>query len=199
MTGRTPILALVVAVIVLVPLTGCDTPSAPDSAVLASEPASLDRRADVTVPFKASAYTSLVSLVPDPACGAPPRFLNTQVGEGEATHLGRFTVTFTFCVDATDLLDDGTLTAGESAPYDNGVGIIVTANGDELYMTAEGAVLPSDDPDYDFEFHEPFTFTGGTGRFENASGQGVNDGYVVQAEDRTDHVWSGWLTMVPGI
>ena len=199
MTGRNRILAPSVTAVLLFALASCDMPTAPDPGVLSPDAASLARRANVTVPFEAKAYTTLVSLVPDPACGAPPWFLNTQAGEGEGTHLGRFTVTFTFCVDATDLLDDGMLTAGESAPYVNGVGTIVAANGDMLYMSIAGAVLPSDHPDYDFEFQDPFTFTGGTGRFENAGGSGMTDSFVVQAEGRTDHSWSGWLVMVPGI
>ena len=152
----------------------------------------------VTTPLKAHAFTDLAGLAPDPVCGAPPRFLNTQVGEGEATHLGRFTVTFTFCVDATDLVDDGTLTEGESAPYDTGVGTIIAANGDELYLAISGVVLPSDHPDFDFEFHDAFVITGGTGRFAEANGEGTTDSFVDQSIDRTYHSWSGWLSVRPG-
>jgi hypothetical protein len=199
-SNRSPVVAAIVTAALLGAVYACETPSEPGAAGLqATETVALDRRAAVAVPFKAHAYTDLVSLVPDPACGAPPRFLNTQAGEGEGTHLGRFTVVFTFCVDATDLLDDGVLTPGESLPYDNGVGMIVAANGDELYLSVAGAVLPTDRAGYDFEFQDPFTFTGGTGRFEDAGGQGTTDSYVIQAEDRTDHAWTGWLTFAPGL
>lgn len=172
------------------------------AADLASGPAHRSRRGGhtVTVPFKARFYTDLAGLRPDPSCGDPleGRFLNTQEGIGEATHLGRFSVRITFCVDATDLLDDGQLTAGESVPYDNGVGTLTAANGDELWIAVAGAVLPSDHPDYDFEFADPFTFTGGTGRFQGAGGGGVTNSLVDAAVDRTTHRWSGTLTLRPG-
>lgn len=183
----------------LVGLPACDagTPPGPAEPLLEA-PVAEARRAAVPVPFEARAYTDLEALAPDPACGAPPRFLNTQAGEGEATHLGRFSVRFTFCVDATDILDDGRLTEGESLPYDQGRGVLVAANGDELYLEISGAVVPSDDPDFDFMFQDPFTFVGGTGRFAGAGGEGVTDSYVVQATDRTSHAWSGTLVLVPG-
>ncbi len=153
------------------------------------------RRRAVHLPFRARAVTTPESLAPDERCGDPPRFLNTQVGEGRALFLGRFTVRFEFCVDATDLLDDGMLTEGESIPYDDGIGVIVAANGDELHLTTEGAVLPSDHPDYDFEFQDRLVFDGGTGRFEGARGVAISESYVVQDPERTDHIWRGRLIL----
>ena len=198
MTGRTRLLAWAAAALI-VPLAACDSPAVTDvPTLLAADGPASARVEAVTTPLKAHAFTDLAGLAPDPACGDPPRFLNTQVGEGESTHLGRFSITFTFCVDATDLLDDGTLTEGESAPYDNGIGMIVAANGDELYLSISGVVLPSDHPDFDFEFHDAFQVTGGTGRFAGASGEGVTDSFVDQSTNRTYHSWSGWLTVSPG-
>jgi hypothetical protein len=154
----------------------------------------------VTVPFTSHFFTDQMSLVPDPVCGAPPRLLNTQVGMGEATHLGRFSIRITFCLDATDLLDDGQLTEGESAPYDGGVGVLTAANGDELHITVAGAVVPSDHPDFDFEFDDPYTITGGTGRFAGATGSGTTNSLVSRAMQptRTTHNWTGSLTLMPG-
>lgn len=183
----------------LLSLAACESPSSPaDAAFRAGDEPARARVEAVPTPFRATAFTDLVSLVPDPACGAPPHFLNTQAGEGESTLLGRFTVVFTFCVDATDLLDDGTLTAGESAPYWDGVGILTAASGDALHMSVSGAVLPSDHPDFDFEFQDPFVFTGGTGRFAGAGGQGMTDSFVDQSTNRTHHSWGGWLVIEPG-
>lgn len=189
--------------VALATLVACDSPAAPDTgdATLATSTAAGRIAAEglaVAVPFKFRGYSVLESLVPDPSCGTPPYFLNTQVGGGEATHLGRFTVLFTFCVDATDLLDDGALTEGESAPYWNGLGILVAANGDELHLTVQGAVLPSTDPDYDFQFQDPFVITGGTGRFAGAGGAGATDSYVTQATNVTEHSLTGTLVMRPG-
>lgn len=179
----------------------CSDPASPsladrDAALLAG---ASDVR-EVTVPFKSHFFTDQTSLVPDPVCGAPPRFLNTQDGIGQATHLGRFSIRITFCIDATDILDDGELTAGESAPYDGGVGVLTAANGDELHITIAGAVLPSDHPDFDFEFDDPYAITGGTGRFAGATGSGTSNSFVSRAVQptRTTHNWTGSLTFLPG-
>ncbi|MDX1675978.1 MAG: hypothetical protein R3314_14380 [Longimicrobiales bacterium] len=200
MTGRSTLLVTGAAMAaLLLPLAACESPSSPDDAALRAMEGPAEARVEaVRTPFRAMAFTDLVSLAPDPACGDPPHFLNTQAGEGEATLLGRFTVVFTFCVDATDLLDDGALTAGESVPYWDGVGTLTAANGDVLYLSISGAVLPSDHPDFDFQFQDPFVFTGGTGRFADAGGEGMTDSFVVQSTNRTYHSWSGWLAVRPG-
>ncbi|HMB92097.1 MAG TPA: hypothetical protein VKP65_14690 [Rhodothermales bacterium] len=151
----------------------------------------------VTIPFKSDFFSNGVA-VPDPDCGAfPPILKNIQDGFGEATHLGRFAFHVTFCQDITDLLD-GELTEGESVPYWNAVGTMTAANGDELWITGSGAILPSDHPDYDFEFNDPFEFVGGTGRFEGASGDVVTHSFVDFASGQVDHDWSGTLTLLTG-
>jgi len=151
----------------------------------------------VSKPFKAKFFTVInpeeVGLNEE-ECPTPPFiFFNVQEGSGEATHLGKFTTRITFCVDITDLLDDGTLTGDESAPYNNGKGVFTAANGDELFFDTSGAVVPSDNPDFDFEFQDPFIFTGGTGRFAGASGGGMTDSFVDQSTNITDHKWVGNL------
>jgi hypothetical protein len=162
------------------------------------------------VPFKSSFFTDIYINSEDPAdpeasgpfkggCTEEPfTFFNVQKGSGQATHLGKFSTRITFCVDITDLMDDGTLTGDESAPYNNGKGTFIAANGDELYFTIEGVVIPSDHPDYNFEFQDPFTFTGGTGRFAGASGGGWTDSLVDQPTDRTDHIWTGKILLENG-
>lgn len=155
---------------------------------------------DVAKPFKAELFTDLVALVPDPVCGAPPMFLNIQQGYGESTHLGRFTSYIEFCVDASQILDDGVLSPGETAPYSQGVGVLTAANGDELYLSISGVVLPSSDPEFLYEFQDPFLFTGGTGRFAGASGGGMTDSHVLfgGAPSRTLHEWAGSLVLPNG-
>lgn len=162
----------------------------------------------VTVPFKAEFFTERVSLTSDQKCAPPPDsrnrrripllFRSTQKGSGEATHLGRFSTTVTFCINLADLLDDGQLTEGESLPYGPSEGALVAANGDELWVVSSGEVVPSDHPDFDLEFTNPFEFTGGTGRFEGASGGGLQQGFVDQQASRTRHQWSGTLTVRRG-
>lgn len=200
MIDRTPARLAQMGMVLSLTIAACDTPMAPESDVAPFPVANAQLGYDgaaVSTPFRANMFTRLTGMVPNPECGEFPRLLNTQVGEGEATHLGRFSVVITFCVDVTDVLDDGTLTAGESLPYDNGFGILTAANGDVLYLEISGTVLPSDHPDYDFEFHDPFHFTGGTGRFEGATGEGMTASFVDQSDDRTDHEWLGTLVL-PG-
>ena len=110
------------AVAGLLGLAACDEPVAPgvDDLALSRVGAGGAGEGMVAKPFEARFFTAGEGLAPDPACGDPPRFLNTQVGEGTATHLGRFSVRITFCMDVTDVLDDGQLTEGESLPYDHG-------------------------------------------------------------------------------
>ena len=86
-----------------------------------------------------------------------PTMFVTATGSGEATHLGRYTVTYEVQVD----LPTGTGT-DLSAQY-------VAANGDSLFAEGSGQATPTDDPTV-FIVVETYTVTGGTGRFEDATG-----------------------------
>jgi len=77
----------------------------------------------------------------------------TAFAKGNATHLGRFTRTETIVVNP-----DGTFTA---------MLVFNAANGDRLYADAVGHFTsPAGD-----RAEGTYRFTGGTGRFQNASGQ----------------------------
>jgi hypothetical protein len=154
----------------------------------------------VTIPFKSHFMSSEQPKPPGyrESCGDlpfPPYSQAIQAGSGEATHLGRFTFRATFCLDITDVLDDGILTEGESFPYFNGYGVFTAANGDELWLNVEGAILPSDDPEYTGEFFDPFVIIGGTGRFEGASGGGMTKSYIKDNPNRVSHEWDGVLIL----
>lgn len=199
MTSHTRTLQHAVALAAMLILPACVGPLDPDAThlfALSRVSRSEAGPSAVEVPFRAQFFTAGEGLAPDPACD-PPRLLNTQVGEGQATHLGQFSIRITFCMDVSDLQDDGQLTEGESLPYEGGTGTLVAANGDELHIEISGAVVPSDHPDFDFEFQDPFVFTGGTGRFAGASGEGITDSFVIQA-DRTTHDWTGTLVLPRG-
>ena len=86
-----------------------------------------------------------------------PTMFVTATGSGEATHLGRYTVTYEVQVD----LPTGTGT-GLSAQY-------VAANGDRLFAEGSGQATPTEDPSV-FVVVETYTITGGTGRFAGATG-----------------------------
>ena len=77
--------------------------------------------------------------------------LVTTTGAGQATHLGRFTRLGMVVVHA-----DGSA---------KGTAVFTAANGDQLFMEIEG--VPTNSP----TIGGTFTFTGGTGRFSDASGE----------------------------
>jgi hypothetical protein len=100
-----------------------------------------------SVPFSGSAEGAIVSAAPDPA-----GLLVTVIAEGKATYLGQFTR------EEVLLLNPGTGTIA-------GTVVFTAANGDQLSGVVAG------------QFPSPttvdgtYTFTGGTGRFENATGE----------------------------
>jgi hypothetical protein len=78
----------------------------------------------------------------------------TAFARGNATHLGRFTRTETIVVNPNTGTFTGTL-------------VFTAANGDRLYAEADGHFTsPNGD-----SAEGTYLFTGGTGRFQNASGQ----------------------------
>jgi hypothetical protein len=100
-----------------------------------------------SVPFKGGAEGAIVSATPDPA-----GLLVTVIAEGDATYLGRFSR------EEILLLNPGTGTIA-------GTIVFTAANGDQLSGVVAG------------QFTSPttvagtYTFTGGTGRFGNATGE----------------------------
>lgn len=201
-----PSIALSVLLIAVIALAGCsDTglsiDSSKDSLYLEQTKQFGSDSGQLSKPFRADFFTG-GGIQPGPEsvaiCGDPPLFYNVQEGYGEATHLGRVHIRITFCVDASDLLDDGMLTEGESIPYYSNElteGYFSSANGDRLFLfISEGEILPTDEPGYEFEFNDPFEFTGGTGRFEEVTGMGTTQSLVMQQPtERTDHMWQGTL------
>ena len=102
-----------------------------------------------SIPFRGTIETA------DHAVLAPPNLLVTGSGEGNATHLGRYTATY----DAVASLVTSTAT---------GTYRLTAANGDQLVATFVGSavnVAPALD-----RFTEILTVVSGTGRFANATG-----------------------------
>ena len=85
-----------------------------------------------------------------------PTLFVDAIGTGEATHLGRFRVTYQVEVDL--------LTGGGPASIH-----LVAANGDAISATGLGQSSPTEDPDV-ASIVETYTITGGTGRFAGATG-----------------------------
>ena len=106
--------------------------------------------AEKPVPFKGSMQAVETSVVQFPTL-----FVDAS-GSGNATHLGRFAVTYQFEVNLL------TIAAIGSAHF-------IAANGDSIFTEAVGQGFTTGNPDVDFivELH---TITGGTGRFAGATG-----------------------------
>ncbi len=84
--------------------------------------------------------------------------LNT--GEGEATHLGHYSVTGSIVINLLSGAVTGTFT-------------LTAANGDMLFLTLTGNAPPPSVK----ETVDNITVTGGTGRFEGATGSWVTDSH----------------------
>ena len=111
-----------------------------------------------------------------------PTMFVTATGTGEATHLGRYTVSYEVEVD----LPTGTGT-GLSAQY-------VAANGDTLFAEGSGQATPTDDPTV-FVVVETFTITGGTGRFDGATGNFTEERRVNIVTGVTSGTISGTIVL----
>jgi hypothetical protein len=104
----------------------------------------LPTAADEKRPFKGRAEGVVTGVDP-----TQDGLVLTVSATGRATHLGKFTR------DETVLLADGTL---------EGTLVFIAANGDELHADVEGGFISATTA------VGTYTFTGGTGRFANASG-----------------------------
>jgi hypothetical protein len=103
--------------------------------------------ADDSTPFRARADEMVTSaeLIGEGLVGL------TVMAAGEATYLGRFTAVESVALDMTD----GTF---------SGTRVFVAANGDRLYADVEGGFTSATTAE------GTLTFTGGTGRFQGATG-----------------------------
>jgi hypothetical protein len=117
-------------------------------------------------------------------CGG--QLLVSLAGGGQATHVGRYTVTNSHCLD----FDTGVFTAGsftKTAP-----------NGDLLEGEYSGTSRPlpagSDPCVLRFELNTSLRFTGGTGRFAGASGEAT-----LIALQETNVCLAGFPTSVSGV
>ena len=106
----------------------------------------------------------------------------TATGSGEATQLGRFTVSYQ--VDVNVQTGAGT---GLSAQF-------VAANGDSLFAEGTGQASPSGRHGT-VNSIENYTITGGTGRFANASGTFTVERVASEATGETSGTLSGTIVI----
>jgi len=128
------------------------------------------------VKFSGSLQAHEVTVSEDPGTS----FVTDGTGDGIATHLGRFTLTWEFTV----ILADGT----GSGPVR-----YTAANGDEIFMTAVGQSEPTSTPGV-FRIMEIQTVIGGTGRFSGARGSFTVERLVDLTTGLTSGSFHGTIT-----
>lgn len=117
-------------------------------------------------------------MVPLGWCDEAAGVLHAAVpGEGTMTHLGRFDIQQSGCIDfATGAVTEG-------------MGVLTAANGDEVHLEYAGSATSAAPPTYALHY----VVTGGTGRFSGAEGQA--DFVVIYTSETT---WiaegGGWLS-----
>ncbi|MFL1011020.1 hypothetical protein [Flavisericum labens] len=155
------------------------------------------------LPFKAKLFTGQAEDALTEICSftSPTDFwgLEHQVGGGNATHLGNFTTDMTFCFHV--VLDNQGVPdfLGGFGVYEDVEGYMEAANGDRVFFTGPGSSLvPIQDEEYMFAFEDICYINGGTGRYENASGE-FNINSLVRIDGTgTDHNWEGTITLNNG-
>ena len=105
----------------------------------------------------------------------------TASGSGNASQLGRFTVSYAVEVNLVTIAGIG------SAEF-------VAANGDSIYATGTGQATETGTPGV-FDIVENYTITGGTGRFAGASGTITLDRVVDTNTGATSGVISGTIVL----
>jgi len=123
----------------------------------------------------------------------------TSVIEGTATHLGRFTGTGSTCITDQVAPDPSPpFTPAGPGPYataqfTNPRWTLVAANGDELWLEAPEAVGVFSLANMAFKAQGRQVIVGGTGRFDNATGEAqvgaLNDG----TQPADDFSGRGWI------
>ena len=114
----------------------------------------------------------------------PGVLAGTGSGAGRATHLGRFTISVDEMLDVTSPTGEVVL---------QGQAVVVAANGDELHWSYAATGTPSGDSG-DVVLTGTFTFSGGSGRFADATGQGSFEGVGNGVTGRASFSYTGTIS-----
>jgi len=148
----------------------------------------------ITVPLKGDFTVVPEAMMPDETY-EEYGFKLIMAGDGTMSHLGKMTTRMIFWAEG-----------GPVGPYGYGSGTFVAANGDELYFEFdEGLIVWNEKENADFyltRFNDPIQFSGGTGRFEGATGSMMSNAFVHYPDPNvegdfwhTDFFSYGTLTM----
>jgi len=143
-----------------------------------------------TEPFEANFTGEYVNIITGEDLTDCAKQFNCRVEvsfEGTATQLGKISGMFSFCA------------CGPNGEYDPTDSYLVSEDGDTLFFTCYGRVIEGrlpDQPEYVTSYwRDPFTFQGGTGRFEGAAGGGTTDDYNSSEDPNSHHHWKGNITL----
>ena len=153
----------------------------------------------VTVPFKFEGISYFTSMTEDAECGSAEDGIYRIVvdGPGNATEMGKLLFHAEFCCNTV---------TGEYG-FGSGIMYFEAANGDRIYLKSVSSSNfivdpePGDPPYYLNKWHQTNIITGGTGRFEGASGELESFGYnriEPEYQDRSFHLTTGNLTLIKG-
>jgi hypothetical protein len=113
--------------------------------------------------------------------------------------MGKIMLTFNFCTAGPpDPNIPGSIYTWAAASS-----VMTAANGNKLYFyIGDGYAMggrTDNHPEYVTEYWSgTVTITGGTGRFEGASGELLMDDYTTNIDDFTHHHWTGKISLVKG-
>jgi hypothetical protein len=173
---------LLPVVLAVATLAACESATAPSTAVDQSNRAavlsgSASGAAAVSIELKTKQVSSGETLVIGWCDQAGGVLLTAAPGTGTATHIGRFEVQQTQCVNPT------------TGAATDGVATLTAANGDEIYMTYDGQFVPGEPPTADLFY----TVTGGTGRFTHAQGE-IEVRVIFTSPSTWVATGSGWIS-----
>jgi hypothetical protein len=131
-------------------------------------------------------------------CSAPSDYVITGRAWGEATHAGRLSGTGSHCSQIT-WSSQGPV----AVTYSDGRFEFVVADGSTLTLRYGNGTTGIDPVTGEQWYRDTFTFTGGTGRFEGASGGGEEGGQVADfaavLAGAPSQMWmKGTITYAPG-
>ena len=141
-------------------------------------------------PFTGTLDGSVTFAPADPAmnCTWPPApegpLMTISQGVGTATHMGRVTMSSVHC--SGDFLD--------------GSMVLTAANGDQVFLDYSGPCTPFPPPTPDITCDLAAEVTGGTGRFEGATGEADLTAHVIYPGTpgpgpwEAHFAWEGWIS-----
>jgi hypothetical protein len=155
----------------------------------------------VTVPFEANLLGEVTNIdTENIECIDAGFFVKPTVdASGNATHMGKVSVILSFCAYGPDDPE----VPGDDNKYAGSEAVMSAANGDKLFLYLEGGTViygrTDAHPDYVIDYwQDKVTITGGTGRFEGATGLLQMDDFSSNIDPYMHHHWTGTITLVKG-